>query len=111
MAAADGATAGAANVAVIKLSTAAAFSTHIKGTFAAAMGSASVTGLAADANYIVEMFDSTSSKTLFAVVNTGASGAGDTTLSAADFTDAGMAVIVGVTSMAIDSGMGLGTAF
>lgn len=111
VAATDGAAAASANLAVIKLTTAAAFSTDIKGTFAAAMGSASVTGLAADANYIVEMYDSTNSKTLFAVVNTGASGAGDTTLSAADFTDAGMAVIVGVTSTAIDSGMGLGTAF
>jgi hypothetical protein len=107
----DLATAATSNLAVVKLTTATAFTTDIAATFAAAMGTASVTGLASDANYLVEMYDSTSSKTLFAVVNTGASGAGDTTLSAADFTASGMAVIVGVTSTSIGSGTSLGVAF
>lgn len=107
----DAATTGITNVTVIKLNTATAFSTDIKSTFAAAMGTASVTGLAADANYLVEMYDSTASKTIFAVVNTGASGAGDTTLSAADFTNTGMAVIVGVTSTSIGSGISAQSAF
>ena len=90
----DGAVAVAsANVGVFALTTATGFTTDIKSTFAAAMGTASITGLAADANYLVYMYDNTNNKTVIAVVNTGANAAHDTTLSAADFTDSGVAVI------------------
>jgi hypothetical protein len=77
------------------------------------MGSASVTGLAADANYLVSLFDPTAQnhRTLYAIVNTGASGAGDTTLSAADFTNGGIAVIGVVLDGSLGAGISFGTAF
>lgn len=87
------------NTSLIELTTPTAFNTDIKTTFAAAMGSGSISGLAADAAYLVSMFDSASSKMLLAIVNTGASTAGDTTLSAADFTDTGI-VLIGTFAMA-----------
>ncbi|MES2188287.1 MAG: DUF4214 domain-containing protein [Pseudomonadota bacterium] len=109
----DAATGGTTNVTHIALTTATAFTTDIKSTFAAAMGSASITGLAADANYLVSLFDPTTlnHRTLYAIVNTGASGAGDTTLSAADFTNGGIAVIGVVLDGSLGAGISFGTAF
>jgi len=107
----DVAAAATADVTLIRLTTQTAFTTDIKGTFAAAMGTASVTGLAADSAYLVSLFDGT--KTLLAIVNTGADHAGDTTLSAADFTDTGIVLIgtFGATTPGLFSGMFLTAAF
>ncbi|WP_454714408.1 hypothetical protein [Caulobacter segnis] len=110
----DGPTAAIANLAFIGLTGMASLnnSGDLKQLLSDAIGNTSITGLAADGNYLVTVFDGGSSnKTLLFVVNVGASGAGDTTLSAADFTDTGVALIGYVSTSAITSGMILGTAF
>ncbi len=100
-----------ANVSMISLTTATPFPTDIKTLFQTAIGSASITGLAADANYLVSVYDSTNHWTVIGVVNTGASGAGDTTLSAADFTNSGVALVGEALSPSLMAGMSLGAAF
>jgi hypothetical protein len=91
---AQGASAAAvANVSFFKLTTDTAFSTDVKGTFAAALGGASITGLAANGNYLVSLYDSTNHQAVIAVVNAGGSGEGDNTLAANDFNNAGVAIL------------------
>jgi hypothetical protein len=92
------ATALTANVSFFKLSTGVAFTTDVKGTFAAALGTASVTGLAANGNYLVSVYDTTNSKAVIGVVNVGGNADADTTLASNDFVNADIAV-VGVINM------------
>ena len=98
----DAAAAGlTANVSLIKLTTGVAFTTDIATTAKAAIGTASVTGLAADAVYLLSMFDTTNNKMVLFTANTGTSANNDTAMSTADFV-AGTAAsvhLVGVVDM------------
>lgn len=87
-----------ANVSFFKLTTNAAFTTDIKGTFVAALGTSTITGLAANGNYVVSVFDSTNNKAIIGVVNVGGNADADTVLAANDFVNADVAV-VGVINM------------
>jgi hypothetical protein len=78
---------------ILKLSTGVAFSTNVATTFANALGTGSVTGLLLNGNYVVTAYDTGNSKAIVAVVNTGANAAGNTALTAADFTAGGVAVV------------------
>ena len=93
-----GAAAGAANVSFFKLTLGVAFGADIKGTFAAAMGTSSVTGLAANGNYVISVYDTTNSKMIVGVVNVGGNADADTALRSNDFVNADIAV-VGVIGM------------
>ena len=57
------------------------------------MGSSTYTNLTANGNYMVLAYDTTNSKAVYAVVNTGGNMVNDTTLSAADFTATTVAVV------------------
>ncbi|MBO9543517.1 hypothetical protein [Caulobacter sp.] len=103
----DVATAATTNVSFIGLSTAAAFHTDIKTTFADAIGTSSITGLAAGGAYLVAMYDSTNLRTLVGLVHVGD---GDTTLSAADFTDTGVVLIGVFNTASLMTGFSLQTA-
>lgn len=92
------ATAGIADVSLIKLTTAVAFTTDVKGTFAAALGSATLTGMAANGNYLVSLYDTTAQRMVVGVVNMGGNADADTTLASNDFVNADIA-IVGVVTM------------
>ncbi|MES2183413.1 MAG: DUF4214 domain-containing protein [Pseudomonadota bacterium] len=87
-----------ANVSFFKLSTGVDFTTDVKTLFAAAIGSGSVTGLAANGNYVVSAYDTIHNQMVVGVVNVGSNSDGDTTLAASDFTNTGVAV-VGVIDM------------
>jgi hypothetical protein len=104
-----GAAVALGDVSFIKLTTAVAFNTNIMTTFANALGTGSVTGLAADGNYLVSLYDTTAQKAVIAVVNVGRSGAGDTVLSTADFLATGIAV-VGVMDMLVGDYASFGAA-
>uniref|UniRef100_UPI0025FB67E5 beta strand repeat-containing protein n=1 Tax=uncultured Caulobacter sp. TaxID=158749 RepID=UPI0025FB67E5 len=106
----SGAIGATANVSLITAS-AAAFTTDIKTLFQTAFDTDEITGLAADGNYLVSVYDTTHNRTVVAVVNTGASGAGDTTLSAADFTDSGVALIGYIYTASLLNNVSQGTAF
>lgn len=86
------------NVSFIKLTTAVAFTTDVKGTFAAALGTATIDSLAANGNYLVSAYDTTNARMVLAVVNVGSNAGGDTNLAGNDLVDAGIS-IVGVLSM------------
>ena len=62
-----------ANVSLIKLTTGVAFTTDIATTAKAAIGTASVTGLAADGVYLLSMFDTTNNKMVLFTASTGTS--------------------------------------
>jgi Ca2+-binding RTX toxin-like protein len=87
-----------ANVSFFKLTTGVAFTTDIKGTFAAAIGTSSVTGLGANGNYLVSVYDTTNSKAVIGVVNVGGNADANNILAADDFVTADIAV-VGVLNM------------
>ncbi|MDP1968247.1 MAG: hypothetical protein Q8K31_03555 [Burkholderiaceae bacterium] len=87
-----------ANVSFFKLTTNVAFTTDIKGTFVAALGTSTITGLGANGNYVVSVFDSTNNKAIIGVVNVGGNADADTVLAANDFVNADVAV-VGVVNM------------
>ncbi|WP_454715380.1 beta strand repeat-containing protein [Caulobacter segnis] len=106
-----GAFAATTDVAMIRLTANTGFVSDAKTLFQTAIGTSSITGLAADSNYLVSVYDPTNSRTVIAVVNTGASGAGDTVLSAADFTDHGMAMVSVILSSSLMGGTTLGLAF
>lgn len=89
----DGAVAATPDVTFIKLTSPATLGADIKHVFMNAIGGASITGLAANGNFVVSAYDSGSHQMLLAVVNVGGSGAGDTVLSATDFTDTTVALI------------------
>jgi hypothetical protein len=74
-----------ANVSLIKLTTGVTFTTDIARTAQAAIGTASVTGLAADGVYLMSMYDTTNSKMVLFTASTGSSAAGNTVMSSADF--------------------------
>ena len=74
-----------ANVSLIKLTTGVAFTTDIATTAKAAIGTASVTGLAADGVYLLSMFDTTNNKMVLFTASTGTSANNDTAMSTADF--------------------------
>jgi hypothetical protein len=97
LSATDSAAVATANVSFFKLGTTTAFSTDNATTFANAMGTASVTGLAANGNYIVSLYDTGVGRAVIGVVNVGGSANNDTTLSSADFVSADVAVIGTVT--------------
>ncbi len=94
----DAAAARTANVSFFKLTTDVAFTTDIKGTFAAALGTASITGLGANGNYLISAYDTTNSRMVVAVVNVGGNADADTVLASNDFVNADIAV-VGVVGM------------
>jgi hypothetical protein len=96
------AAAATASVTFFKLTTAVAFSGDVKGTFAAALGSASVTGLAANGNYLMSSFDASSSKMLVGVVNVGGNANANNVLAADDFANADIAVVGVFTMTAAD---------
>ena len=103
-----------ANVVLFKLTTTGltlSGAGSIEQLFKNAIGTSVITGLAADANYLVSVYETANSKTVYAVVNTGASGAGDTSLSAADFTDQGMSVIALVGANTHGAGVSFGLGF
>jgi hypothetical protein len=99
---ADGAAVASANASFFKLTTTTSFSTDNATTFANAIGAASITGLAANGNYVISLYDSGVGRAVIAVVNTGGSGNNDTTLSAADMTSADIAVVGIITMTAGD---------
>ncbi|MES2185410.1 MAG: hypothetical protein V4505_12735 [Pseudomonadota bacterium] len=86
-----GNTAATANVSVFNLGSQDFSGASLKTIFAAALAGTAVTGLAANGNYLVALYDSHTgaSTEVLAVVNAGADGQ----LTAADFSDAGVAVI------------------
>ena len=109
-----GALVAATNVALITLTGSTVSLTNsgsVSQMFADAIGSNTITGLAANGNYLVALYDNSSHKTVFGVVNVGASGAGDTTLSAADFTNSGVALVGHVQSSGLMANISLGVAF
>lgn len=88
------------NVSFIKLSTGVAFTTDVGTTAAAAIGTASVTNLAANGVYLLSYYDTTNSKMVLITANTGTSANNDTTLSSADLTTTAAAIhIVGIVNM------------
>jgi len=107
----DGAVAATTNVSMINLTTDTSLTSDFKTLFQTAIGASAITGLAADANYLVSVYDPTNDRTVIAVVNTGASGAGDTTLSAADFTDHGMVPLSVILTGSAMANVTLGPAF
>ena len=90
-----------ASVSFIKLTTGVAFTTDIAGTAAAAIGTASITGLAADGVYLASYYDTTNSKMVIFTADTGANVANNTTLSSGDLvnTTAAFIHVVGVVNM------------
>jgi hypothetical protein len=90
----------AANVSFLKLTTAVAFTTDVKGTFSAALGSASVTGMGGNANYVISLYDTTNGKMVVGVVNVGGNADANNVLASSDFVDADIAVIgvIGMTA-------------
>ena len=92
----------ATDVSFIKLTTAVAFTTDVKGTFAAALGTAVIDTLAANGNYLVSAYDTTNSRMVLAVVNVGSNTGGDTNLASSDFTNAGISVVGVFTMSATD---------
>lgn len=96
------AAAAATNVSFIKLTTGVAFTTDIAATAAAAIGSASVTGLAANGTYLVSFYDTTNSKMVVVTANTGTNAAANTALASNDFSNANSEAhvhVVGVVNM------------
>lgn len=87
----------ATNASFFKLTTGVAFTTDIKTTAAAAIGTGSVTGLVDQAVYLASYFDTSSNKMVVFTVSNSISGAADTTLSSADMTNA--INVVGVLTM------------
>jgi hypothetical protein len=81
------------DVSFIKLATGVVFHTDIKTTFADALGTASITGLAANGNYLVSLYDTTHSQIVIAVVNVGGNANNDDNLFANDFVNATVSVV------------------
>ncbi|MES2183414.1 MAG: DUF4214 domain-containing protein [Pseudomonadota bacterium] len=92
------------NVSFFKLATGAAFSSDVKGLFASAMGSASITGLAANGEYLVSAYDTSHQAAVVAVVTTGGNADGNTVLAADDFTNTSVAVLGVLNMTATDYG-------
>ncbi len=104
-----------ANASFIKLTTAVAFNTDIKTTFADAIGTGSILHFGANGNYLVSVYDTTHAQMIVAVVNVGGNADADDNLFANDFVNADVAVVgvIGMTAgdYAAFSASNLGPAF
>jgi hypothetical protein len=88
-----GAVALTADVSFFKLTTSTAFTADVKSTLAGALGSTSVTGLAANGNYLVSAYDTATGSMLLGVVNVGSNLDADTTFAANDLVNGGVSLI------------------
>jgi len=109
-----GTVSASAGVSFFKLSKDLVYPSTVSNLFYQAMDRSSITGLAADGNYLISAYDTTHARMVLALVSPGTSGAGNTTLSRADMNDAGI-VVLGVLDMNMNDyanfdGAQLGTA-
>lgn len=91
-----GAVAAIASASFFKLTTAVSFTTNVQTTFADALGSTVVVGLAQYCNFLVSLYDTTNQKMVIGIVNTGWPNDGDNRIEASDLP--GVAII-GTVSM------------